>query len=154
MFITTARNIEINRQEGCQGELSDGRSNLCLVCNKTFTQKSSLDAHLMLHSREKPHKCQLCDKVDTNRGHLRGRVMLNTGERPHKCSDWEKAFITKGDLKRYFVIQVIKYFNALHIALFSLTGGKSYTFTYTSYVMKCISQMVYKGCNADSSFRG
>ena len=50
------------------------------------------------------------------------------------------------------VIWVIKSF--LMYCLLLLYGGKTYTTAYKNYVIKCISQNIYKGRNADSSFRG
>ena len=56
----------------------------------------------------------------------------------------------------HIVIWVInsffKHFVVLHT--FINNGRKTYTMAYTKYVVKCISQNVYKGHNADSSFRG
>ena len=47
---------------------------------------------------------------------------------------------------------IFKYFAILR--MFISYGRKMYTMTYTNYIIKCISQNVYKGRNADSSFRG
>ena len=54
------------------------------------------------------------------------------------------------------VIWVINSFFKHFIILrtFINDGGKMYTMAYTNYVVKCISQNVYKGRSADSSFRG
>ena len=54
------------------------------------------------------------------------------------------------------VIWVINSFFKHFVVLctFINNGGKMYTMGYTNYVVKCILQNVYKGRNADSSFRG
>ena len=45
-----------------------------------------------------------------------------------------------------------KYFIVLRT--FINYGGRTYTNAYTNYAIKCDSQILYKGRNADSSFRG
>ena len=45
-----------------------------------------------------------------------------------------------------------KYFIVLHT--FINYGGKTHTIAYTYYAIKCNSQILYKGHDADSSFRG
>lgn len=35
---------------------------MCPHCDKKFTQKGNLDAHLKTHSKEKPYPCGTCDK--------------------------------------------------------------------------------------------
>ena len=54
------------------------------------------------------------------------------------------------------VIWVINSFFKCFIVLHTFINddGKTYTMAYTNYVIKCISQNVYKERNADSSFRG
>ncbi|ETS83638.1 hypothetical protein PFICI_05514 [Pestalotiopsis fici W106-1] len=39
----------------------------CELCNKTFTQKHNLVAHVRVHNSEKPYQCTLCDKKFTRK---------------------------------------------------------------------------------------
>ena len=63
-----------------------------------------------------------------------------------------QCFVVCRNMNNTFVIWVIKSFSMYFLLL--LYSGKMYTIAYTNYAIKCISQIIYKGCNADSSFRG
>ena len=34
----------------------------CIICTKTFTETGTFNAHMKLHSADRPFKCKFCDK--------------------------------------------------------------------------------------------
>ncbi|KAJ8263771.1 hypothetical protein GJAV_G00141100 [Gymnothorax javanicus] len=73
----------------------------CIQCGKCFTEKSCLVKHLRTHTGEKPYQCSQCGKCFSQKGDLNTHMRLHTGEKPYKCSHCAKCFYTKSHLNSH-----------------------------------------------------
>ena len=58
----------------------------CQYCDKTFYLKGNLQAHELIHTKEKPYKpyaCQYCDKSFKQKGSLQKHELIHTEENSH-----------------------------------------------------------------------
>jgi uncharacterized Zn-finger protein len=78
--------------ENCQasfktsGQLNDHknkhlniRRNICIKCGKTFTRKSSLKAHMLIHEDAFPYKCEFegCDRIFRERSNMKKHLKIH-----------------------------------------------------------------------------
>ena len=73
----------------------------CKICNKFFTQSSSLRKHERIHGGEKPFKCTLCEKSFGVRSTLVEHQRTHTGEKPYSCFKCHKSFAQSGSCRKH-----------------------------------------------------
>ena len=66
----------------------------CQRCDKTFTQKGSLNRHSILHSGNFKWYCDICDKGYSQRGNYEQHIRAHKGQK-FKCEYCGKAFSTE-----------------------------------------------------------
>ncbi|XP_044149661.1 zinc finger protein ZFAT isoform X2 [Bufo gargarizans] len=70
----------------------------CEYCNKVFKFKHSLQAHLRIHTNEKPYKCLLCNYASAIKANLSVHMRKHTGEK-FSCDHCSFSCLSKGHLK-------------------------------------------------------
>ena len=70
----------------------------CEHCGKGFPGKSSLTAHQVTHTREKPFECKECGKFFSSQGALYNHGGVHN---PFKCDHCVKLFAQKASLKNH-----------------------------------------------------
>lgn len=65
---------------------------LCDKCGKCFWNKSSLKAHVSIHSDVKAFMCQICSKAFKLKSSLRAHIRTHSQERKFVCDECGKTF--------------------------------------------------------------
>ncbi|ODM86906.1 putative zinc finger protein, partial [Orchesella cincta] len=73
----------------------------CTFCDKQFARKCHVQNHMLTHNDERPHSCSVCGKRFS--GNLRGHMKVHTGEKPFLCIICQKAFSRKNHLKGHLL---------------------------------------------------
>ena len=82
----------------------------CPQCSKMFHQRSVFEAHLRVHSKDKPYQCNVCGKSFRCNSYLRQHLIIHTGEKPHKCPDCGKEFAFLQNMKTHLKLHQAKPF--------------------------------------------
>ena len=64
----------------------------CKTCKKRFKRRSNLSAHEKRHSNERSFRCKSCKYKACTKANLEHHERIHTGERPFKCNTCQKRF--------------------------------------------------------------
>uniref|UniRef100_A0A8C2FP81 C2H2-type domain-containing protein n=1 Tax=Cyprinus carpio TaxID=7962 RepID=A0A8C2FP81_CYPCA len=57
----------------------------CELCDKRFSARKHLQAHMLVHTREKRYACEVCDKKFATSGNLNRHKAGHTGVKLYGC---------------------------------------------------------------------
>lgn len=82
---------------------SGGGVQNCPECGKSFTNKSALAKHRLIHSNERKYSCHLCDKSFKRQDHLNGHLQTHQERKPFVCKapGCDKSYCDSRSLKRH-----------------------------------------------------
>ncbi|KAB5553631.1 hypothetical protein PHYPO_G00040850 [Pangasianodon hypophthalmus] len=76
-------------------------SHTCHVCGKSFATASSLGAHFVCHSGERPFACERCKFRFSRLADLKKHERIHTGEKPYNCTLCGRRFNRTENLRRH-----------------------------------------------------
>lgn len=79
----------------------DVHAHACHVCGKTFATASSLGAHFVCHSGERPFACERCKFRFSRLADLKKHERIHTGEKPYNCTLCGRRFNRTENLRRH-----------------------------------------------------
>ncbi|XP_069170803.1 zinc finger protein 724-like [Procambarus clarkii] len=83
------------------------KSHVCAECGKKFLRNDYLQQHLMAHTGDKQFLCKHCGKRFCRLGNFNDHMMGHNGTRPHMCHVCDKLFSRPDYLKVHMVVHMI-----------------------------------------------
>ena len=94
---TFARRSHLLRHKQAHG----GAKYNCTLCNKSFSQNTSLKTNSRIHSRRTPYNCLQCSKSFSQKLNLKTHFLIHSGEKPHKCTHCDYSYSDPSSLKTH-----------------------------------------------------
>ena len=70
----------------------------CQICDKSYSNKHSLNQHMNIHDELKAFKCDVCMKIFDRKSRLIQHFRTHTGEKPFECKACNRKFTLKSHL--------------------------------------------------------
>lgn len=74
---------------------------VCDICEKSFSQKKCLQRHAATHSSEKRFVCDICQKAFVDKSRLTGHKVIHTKSKPYVCEICQKRFSKESRLESH-----------------------------------------------------
>nr|XP_032294285.1 zinc finger protein 62 homolog isoform X2 [Drosophila virilis] len=76
-------------------KVTEKKQFICPQCQKAYKNTSSLNAHIRMHSSERPFPCPYCPKTFKTFWILRSHISTHKGKTAYKCPHCRKYFLEK-----------------------------------------------------------
>ncbi|KAK7889188.1 hypothetical protein WMY93_024748 [Mugilogobius chulae] len=73
----------------------------CSVCHRTFTTRTRLKRHMIVHTGDKPFSCPVCNKCFSQKYNVRIHMAVHTNEKPYTCEICLKSYRRNDDLRTH-----------------------------------------------------
>jgi len=115
MMMSTTTTTSGNTRDAMPVSFGNGQIQACPDCHKTFTNKSALAKHRLIHSNERKYTCTLCDKSFKRQDHLNGHLLTHQDKKPFECKapGCDKSYCDSRSLKRHVESQHQDYLASL-----------------------------------------
>ena len=110
-------------------------SNICDICNKSFSTVGNLKRHKMIHSETKPFKCNQCDYKCNQKHSLTKHQLAHLKVKPFVCKQCGYSSSTRSNLTRH---KKSKHQNNLYIKTQDSSASRlNSETTPLSYLLEC-----------------